>query len=510
MILRRLTIDIQAGLLEQGNRGGNGKMKTTTLRKFRNLKRPLLLVALTFLGLAQVSAAPRKASGASFPAYPVKASANRRCLVDQNNIPFLIAGDSPQGMIYRLDKAQIESYFTDRQAHGFNTMGWINVVCAGRDYRQNPYGATPEGIRPFTRFLPGGTDRSHYDLRKPNPVYFARLDYIVESAAKHGILVFLNPMETVGWLGTLRNNGVGVDYAYGRFLGNRYKKFPNVAWISGNDFEGWKDPQNDAVVRAVARGIKSADPRAIQTIELLPPSGASLDDPSWAPIVSINGAYVYGPTYIQMLRNYNQKPVMPAFLMEAHYELENVGDPPDFGTPSVLRRQEYWAMLSGGKGQFYGNRYTWSFADGWQSHLDTPGVAQFEIWKKFFESLPWWKLVPDQAHAVVTAGLGTFGDLRTTRVSESDYCTASKTPDGSVVVAYMPTARTITVNMMSLKGRAYGKWFDPTSGTYTTIPGGPFANRGEREFTPPGKNGSGDSDWVLLLTASRSRASRAK
>ncbi len=206
---------------------------------------------------------------------------------------------------------------------------------------------------------------------------------------------------------------------------------------------------------------------------------------------------------MQMLHSYNQKPVAPAYLVEAHYDLEDVGDPSDFGTPSVLRREEYWTMLSGGAGQFYGNRYTWSFADGWESHLDTVGVAQLTIWKEFFTSLPWQDLVPDQDHTVVSAGLGTYGTLQT-RVSQSDYCTAAKTPDGSFVVAYMPTARTITVNMASLKAPANAKWFDPTNGVYTPTPGGPFANAGTRQFTPPGNNHGGASDWVLVLEVSGS------
>ncbi len=480
-------------------------MKTVMLQNRLDSRIPATLLAFMLLGTisakAQVATARSKVSSASFPAYPVKVSANRRYLVDQKNAPFLIAGDSPQGLIYRLTEAQADSYFADRQAHGFNTAGWVDVVCAGRDFLKNTYGATVDGIRPFTGFLPGGNDWTHYDLRKPNEAYFTRLDHIIEIAAKHGILVFLDPIETAGWLSTLRNNGLAADYSYGQYLGRRYKNFPNIAWINGNDFSGWRNTSDDALVRAVAKGIKAADPGHIRTVEFNPPTGSSLDDSTWASIISINGAYVYGPTYIQMLHNYNQKPVMPTFLMEAHYDLEDVGRPSDFGTPSVLRREEYWAMLSGGKGQFYGNRYTWSFANGWQQHLDTPGVAQFKIWKNFFVSLPWQDLVPDQAHTVVTAGLGTFGNIQTTHVSKSDFCTASKTPDGAVVVAYMPTARTITVNMASLKAPANAKWFDPANGAYTSISGGPFANKGTRQFAPPGNNHAGDSDWVLLLVA---------
>ena len=161
-------------------------------------------------------------------------------------------------------------------------------------------------------------------------------------------------------------------------------------------------------------------------------------------------------------------------------------------------------MLSGGKGQLYGNGYTDLFMSGWKFYVDTVGVVQLMLWHGFFSSLPWQDLVPDQDHAVVTAGFGTPGDLQT-RPSKSDFCTASKTPDGSYLIAYMPTAREITVNMGSLKGPASAKWFDPTNGTYTTVPGGPFANAGTRNITPPGySHDDGASDWVLLLDASRS------
>jgi len=482
-------------------------MRTLILRAYPHATLCSLVMTLTLMGSfranAQVKAATAKVPDATSPAYPVKVSADGGYLVDQNNTPFLTVGDSPQGLMSRLSEEQAESYFADRQAHGFNTAGWIDVSCTGRDYPANPEGSTYGGIRPFTGFVSGGTDSKHYDLTKPNEAYFTRLDHIVMLAAKHGILAFLDPVETVGWLPTLRNNGLTAAYAYGQYLGRRYKHFPNVAWLSGNDFNDWKNPNDDALAQAVAKGIKSADSTHIQTVELNYETSSSFDDPTWMPIISLNSTYTYSPTYMQMLHSYNQRPAAPTYLVEAHYDWEDVGKPPDFGTPWVLRREEYWTMLSGGKGQFYGNRYTWTFAPGWESHLDTPGVRQIAIWKNFFTSLPWQNFVPDQDHTIVTVGLGTYGNLQT-RVSQSNYCTVSTTSDGSFVVAYMPTARTITVNMASLKAPAHARWFDPTNGNYTTIPGGPFVDAGTRPFAPPGKNGDGDSDWVLLLDASRS------
>ena len=69
--------------------------------------------------------------------FPLKLSDNHRYLVDQNGKPFLMVGDTPQGLMGRLTEQDAEYYFADREAHGFNTLGWIDVMCAGNDYKTN-------------------------------------------------------------------------------------------------------------------------------------------------------------------------------------------------------------------------------------------------------------------------------------------------------------------------------------------------------------------------------------
>jgi hypothetical protein len=438
---------------------------------------------------------------AGTPAYPLKLSDNHRYLVDQNGKPFLMVGDTPQGLMGRLTEEDAEYYFADREAHGFNTLGWIDVMCAGNDYKWNTDATTPDGIKPFNGYVGGGTDFNHYDLSKPNEAYFTRLDHVIQLATNHHLFVFIDPIETIGWLPALHNNGMRAAFMYGQYLGNRYKSFSNVAWLNGNDFNRWTVPEDDDLVQAVSKGIRSVSPNQMQTVELHVRTSSSFDDARWIPLIELNGTYTYSPTYIQMLHSYNQKPVAPVIMIEAHYDWEDVGTPPDFGTPYVLRKEDYWTTLSGGIGQWYGNKYTWSFDAGWKDMIDTPGVEQLGIWAKFFSSLPWQDLVPDQDHEVLTAGYGTFGNVDT-RVSKSDYATAAKTADGSTVVVYVPTVRAITVNMNSLRGASKAKWFDPTDGTYQDVAGGPITNKGSKQFTPPGQNHAGDGDWVLLLKTS--------
>jgi hypothetical protein len=287
---------------------------------------------------------------------------------------------------------------------------------------------------------------------------------------------------------------------YGRYLGNRYKDFPNIVWMSGNDFQSWRTPSFDEVVREVALGIRDTDPNHIHTVQLDYLVSTSLDDSSWAPIISLNAAYTYYPTYAEVLRAYQS--TVPVFMVEANYEGEN-NTGMDLGTPAILRRQEYWTALSGATGQLYGNQYTWGFSDGWKDQLDTPGAVQIGYLKALFKPRAWYELVPDQGHTVVTAGYGTFADTCSVGpcVGGNDYVTAARTPSGKLVMAYVPSARTITVNMTQLSGPATARWYDPAAGTFTPIVGSPFATTGPRDFATPGPNADGDEDWVLVLEA---------
>jgi uncharacterized protein DUF4038/collagenase-like protein with putative collagen-binding domain len=477
-----LSLDGLPTLAQQGNDRGKPSAKPTKLRASSNHRFLEDISARPFFAVAGLA-------GAS-PFYPLKVGPTGRYLVDQNNVPFMIVGNASQSLIINLTHAQVDSYFADRQAHGFNSV-WVALLRRGLP-SSRPDGATFDGIFPFTT-----TD----DLSIPNNAYFARADDYINLAASHGITVFLDPVETAGgWLPVLRSNGTAKAYNFGVYLGSRYKNVPNIVWLNGNDYNTWRTASDDALVTAVANGIKSVDANHLQTVELNIHYSSSLDDSNWAPLISLNAAYVYAPTYLEMLHAYNQSPTMPAFLVEAHYELESVGKPSEMGTPSVLRRQAYWTMLAGGTGQLYGNAYTWTFKDGWQTNLDTPGVRQLGYWKTLFSAYPWYNLVPDQNHTVVTAGYGTFGTYDT-QVSANDFLTAACAPKGSLVMAYAPTIRAFTIDMTKLSGPVTARWFDPANGTDTAVSDSPFANTGTRQFTPPGNNSAGDGDWVLVLTA---------
>jgi hypothetical protein len=423
--------------------------------------------------------------------YPVKISnSNPRILVDQNNIPFLMVGDSPQSLPVNLSATNGAFYVAERATNGFNTL-LMDAICT--TYTFGPSNASlVDGSLPFTNTLAGG----YYDLTKPNPAYFSYVDGIINLCASNGIQVMLDPIETGGWLPTMLANGTNNCRAYGQYLGNRYKNFPNIIWSSGNDFQNWSTPSNDAVVLAVASGIKDYDTNHLQTIQLNYYISSSLDDSNWTPVVGLNAAYSYSPTYAEVLHAYNQSSAIPTFLIEANYEYEtNSGT--DGGSTRILRMQEYWTMLSGATGQVYGNHYTWTFTHGWQNHLGSPGVSQLRFMARLFGSRKWYDLVPDQAHVFVTGGFGRFVSSRL--IKGNNYVASAVTGDGSLGMAYLPQGGTITVAMSKLGNAVYARWFDPSANTFKTIAGSPISNTGIKKFTAPGANSAGDRDWVLVL-----------
>jgi hypothetical protein len=156
-------------------------------------------------------------------------------------------------------------------------------------------------------------------------------------------------------------------------------------------------------------------------------------------------------------------------------------------------------------------------------------VIELSYLKDLFVQRKWHDLIPDQTHTVVTDGYDSLAEYiggltayfgnRSERVygwklfayfkrftgfgsiTTNTYATSARTSDGSLVMTYLPTIRTVMVDMSKLAGLTTARWFDPTNGTYVAINGSPFPNAGNRRFTPPGNNSTADGDWVLVLEA---------
>ncbi|HVO79758.1 MAG TPA: DUF4038 domain-containing protein [Terriglobales bacterium] len=424
-------------------------------------------------------------------ALQLKASANHRYLVDQNNAPVLLAGDSPHTMFANLNNADLAAYLANRQSHSFNIL-WVEGLCS--DYISNCRSdlSTYDGIRPFS----SGTDRTNFDVSTPNPAYWSRVDSYVNTAASYGIIILFDTWETGILMPLARANGNTKMHNFGVFLGNRYKTFSNIIWITGNDFQTWTDPTDNALMQNLMAGIASADPNHLQTTELSYSVSGSLDDALLVPYTTLAGAYDYYCAYAESLDQYNYPSPVPVFFEEGYYEYH--------GTTHNLRTQAWWVALAGATaGQMYGSENVYPFLPGWQSYLDTVGVTQFGYLNSLLKSIKGYNLVPDQNHTVVTAGYGTFDNGQDGNcINSNDYVATSYLSDGTAAVSYLPQSTTVTVDMSKFNAAVTARWYDPAAGSFTAISGSPFANSGAQDFSSPGSNADGDPDWVLVLTTS--------
>ena len=348
------------------------------------MKHSLSIFLLVVAGLwnAVFSATPPTSS-----VYPLHPSANGRYMLNASNAPFLIIGDGPHSILANLSNSDAVTYLTDRGQRGFNAL-WIELLCDSYTFGYGTegtanYGRDINGNNPFTSTLAGG----FYDLTTPNEAYWSHVDYIVQQAAANGLQCMFTPLDQGGWTQTSLVNGTTRCQQYGQFLGNRYKNYPNIIWNFGNDFQLWRTPLNDAVILAIADGLRRTDSNHLITIQLDYLVSESQDDPNWIPRINTNGVYTYYPTYAETLVAYNKPTIMPVLFLEENYEDENNAG--ELGTPKVLRRQEYWSMGGGAlAGHMYGSYWTDRFANGWQSHLNTLAVDLIPKMPRFRVSRP--------------------------------------------------------------------------------------------------------------------------
>ncbi len=429
--------------------------------------------------LAQLaSSAPQKTMQTQFP---LRASANNRYLVDANNKPFFYQADTPWMMLLQLTVPEAEEYMADRKAKGFSA---LQIMLTGFYGMKNRAG-----------HLPFVDD----DFAKPNEAFWAHADKVVQKASDMGMFLMIAPLWSgccgEGWAGKdkagklkpLNVNGPEKAHQWGRWIGQRYGKFNNIAWLMGGD----KNPgESHELIRQLARGLHETAPRHLIAVHNAPEnsSAAYYDDQPW---LTLNAAYTYKEVFGHVLGEWKrEKNTRPIFLSESGYERES--NDGRGGLPFRLRRQAYGAVLSGALvGHAYGHRDLWRVNDKWRESLQDTGAKQMALVSRLFAARDWWKLEPEAAEDLITQGRGKAGS--------DDYITAARTGDGTLAIVYLPKARTVTVNLARFIAPLRASWFDPTDGSLKPVQAEVLPNIGTREFAPPEKNAAGESDWVLLL-----------
>src|SRR5215469_16075915 len=235
---------------------GDGRSSASTLKGMTRMMMRRRFVLPGILALALVRAVSSQSAPA--PAFPLRASADARYLVDKSGAAFPMLG--------RASWAVVGATLTDRQTLLNDTVSkGFTAIEVGIPWR-HPRGINVpkdgNGDLPFLKRLDGSawTGALSYsninneapDFTTPNPAYWAYVDSFLAYCASKNILVFMFPAyvgypnSTQGWMAEVSANGSARMNTYGAWLAARYAQQKNIVWMMGGDDGTFSQAQTDA------------------------------------------------------------------------------------------------------------------------------------------------------------------------------------------------------------------------------------------------------------------------
>jgi len=443
--------------------------------------------------------------------FPLSVHSSGRYLVDAQGRPFALRTEFAWIMATWFTREQVLQYLDDRSHRGFNGFELMAImVDSGSPYqfrRANAYGQEP--------FTTVG------DLSTPNPAYFDHLEYIIDQAAKRGMVAEVyhsylgyNGEAAQGWYTTLAANSLAACQSYGNYLGTRFGGKTNVFWMNGGDYS----PPNDATLakhRAILTSIRAAGGYQLSGSEWGGPDSlvTEVDSTSGAggftfgldPKTSdmqLDTFYGLGPgqlglTYVTAQRSWDRtSPILPSIGSEMLQYLGPYSG--SSGDRASLRNYQHWAITSGAIAGCNAGDYEINFgATPYFAAWQNPWVDDFTVLIAFYKSLKWWMMRPSGT-ASGRAGLNLVSSGAGSGTTQITSCMAS---DGSQIVAFVPntgtSATTFGLNLTGLQSPRDFIFVDPTTGATQAV--GTFSNTlSNQSFTTPGANASGANDWLLV------------
>jgi Protein of unknown function (DUF4038)/Putative collagen-binding domain of a collagenase len=161
--------------------------------------------------------------------FPLKASDNKKYIVDQENKPVFLNGCASWRLGYAVTYAAAKKYLTDRKAKGYNTL----IVEISPDMPGANKGNVPN--------VYGDSIFHNADVSLPNEKFFSHTDSILKLCADMNFAVLLSPLYLGcckdGWVEIIQQqpNTVQKCYDYGKWVATRYNHLSNIIWMSGGD-----------------------------------------------------------------------------------------------------------------------------------------------------------------------------------------------------------------------------------------------------------------------------------
>ena len=429
----------------------------------------------------------------------LKVSANKRHLITADGKPFFWLGDTGWELFHKLNKEDATAYFKKRSEQGFNIIQAVALAELDGLHSPNAYGNIP--------FIDD-------DLTKPNEKYFQYIDSLIDIAASYHIYIALLP--TWGDKVFKDSWGKGPEifntsnaFAYGKWIGNRFKNKTNLIWIIGGDRDPREKSQDADVWRNMAKGVIEGigNPgNALLTFHPQPKATGSstqwFHNDDWLDVNMLQTGHCRDTEVWETVSNdYIRKPTKPVINGENIYEEMPVCfNAKELGYANAYdtRKTAYLSVFAGACGHtygcgpviFFGEKGTNFFANlhGWKESLDFTGANEMRYLRALIESRPMLDRIPDQT-MLVNEGNGVAERIQATR--GKDYA-----------FIYSAYGRPIIIKPGKISGiKLNAYWYDPRTGKSKLI--GNFLNNKQLTFVPPlpvaSPVPSQRQDWVLII-----------
>ena len=421
----------------------------------------------------------------------LRVSDNKRFLIYEDGTPFFYLGDTAWELYHRLNREQADHYLETRARQRFTVIQ--AVVLAEHEFdKPNPYGHHP---------------LVNNDPMQPVEAYFEHVDYIVDKAASLGLWTGMLPTWGDKWN---QKWGAGPEiftpdnaFAWGEFLGKRYKDKP-IIWILGGD-RPVENENHAEIIRSMAAGLAAGDGGThLRTFH--PPGQQTSSQYFHAEDWLDFNMYQTGHNrnrdcYNLIAQEYALMPTKPCMDSEPGYEDHPNGFKPENGylNDYDVRKAAYWDLFAGAFGHTYGCHDIWQFLGAadfkaissartdWRTALELPGANQVQYARQLLESRPFLSRIPDQS-LIVDAPSEPANHVQATRDEQGRYA-----------FVYFPTPKHATLDLNKLAGSAVrARWYDPRTGTEALMNDYP---KGVHVFAPPAEQEAGEEgqDWVLIL-----------
>lgn len=460
---------------------------------------------------------------------PLSLSQNKRFLSTEDGKVVYLNGDTGWNLARLLSREDAEHYVKVRKEQDFNLLG-VSAI-----HTNNP--TNIYGDAPFHRI------KGTWDLTKPDTTagiepgnrvqydYWDHLDYVLGLIEAHEMYVAL----VVCFNSWVVGSGNGQDtsqiifsevnaYAYGYFLGDRYKDKQHILWMMGGDRSAvYGELDYTAVYRAMAEGVADGIKGrhgfdGIYDMEGIlmsfhpqkrhPNSSRWFHEDEW---LSFNSVQACPWEQEELLRaDYQLNPVKPTWLFEGRYEHYSYAY-----KAWHVRFQAYLSVFAGGFGHVYGNEAIWDFDPSWKTDIYWDGGLHMKylnyILTEGLEHAGFGDLHPDTLILADTPKGTTSTHCWNYKSLEAPYSSriaALATEDYSTVLVYAADGSTVKLNSALLPAPYKAYWYDPRTGRFSAtkeilhkaaLEADQFsANDSTLLFDFPGEAGM-DNDWVLLL-----------